>query len=104
MKVAHIVLTVAPTPRVPIDKNVHHCPVNKSASGPLTLIDLYGSFQGHECDNLLYLPDGATYAFGCYETHMGIEKSISDFQNPNTNFILNDLDKVFQDQERENRM
>ena len=44
---ARIVQTVAPMPRVHIDKNVHHCQVNKSASCPLTLFDLYGSLQGH---------------------------------------------------------
>jgi hypothetical protein len=51
VKMAHIVLTVAPRPRVPIDENVHHCQANKNAAWPLTLIDLLGSFQGYECEN-----------------------------------------------------
>ena len=34
VKMARIVLTVAPRPRVPKNKNVNHCPINKSASWP----------------------------------------------------------------------
>ena len=58
VKMVRIVLTVAPRPRVPIDKNVHHCQINKinklinkNASWPLTFVDLYGSFQGRESKN-----------------------------------------------------
>jgi len=44
-------------------KNVQHCPINKSASWPLTLIDLYGHFKVttvkmavSSCWLLLYMP------------------------------------------------
>ncbi len=47
VKLTRIVLAVAPRPWVHINKNVHHCPINKSASWSLALIDLYGSLQGH---------------------------------------------------------
>jgi len=47
VKMARIVLSVAPMPKVHIDTNVHHHTVSKSASWPLTLINLYGSLQGH---------------------------------------------------------
>ena len=30
-----------------MNKNIRHCPINKSAYWPLVLIDLYGSLQGH---------------------------------------------------------
>jgi len=46
VEMARIVLTVAPRTRVLTDQNVHHCPMNKNASGPLTLNDLLESFQG----------------------------------------------------------
>ena len=47
VKMTRIVLTVAPRPRMPVNKNLHLCQINKSASWPLVLIDLYGSLQGH---------------------------------------------------------
>jgi hypothetical protein len=42
VKMARIGLTVANNPGVPIDKLVHHCPINKRAPLPLTLDDLEG--------------------------------------------------------------
>ena len=53
MKVAHIVLTVAPRPRVPIDKMFTIAQLIE------VHLDLYGSFRGHECEIRLYLLDGA---------------------------------------------
>ena len=60
MKIERSVLTVAPRPMVPINKNVHHCPLSKRAPSPLTLNDLSRSFKGHECENGLDLSDGAS--------------------------------------------
>ena len=38
----------------------------------MTLIDLLGSFQGHECENRLYLLDGARLVYnGYYERLLG---------------------------------
>ena len=45
-------LRVAPMPVVPINKNVHHCPLSKCASWPLTLNYLYWPFDSHEYGGL----------------------------------------------------
>ncbi len=50
-----------------MNKNVQHCPINKSASCPLTLIHLYGSFQGHESESGPYRQNGCSEAQGAYE-------------------------------------
>ena len=44
MKIERCVLTVAPRPKVPIDKNVHLCPLSNNVRYSLTVHDLCGTF------------------------------------------------------------
>ena len=55
MKIEHCILMVAPRTKVPVDKNVHSCPLSNSASLSLILNDLKVSFEGYEYENLVHL-------------------------------------------------